>query len=243
MSHVSPASKARLMREMSMLSRDPPPGVAAYAPHPSDMTKIRAQISGPEGSPFEGGVFLLTVSVTARYPFEPPRCRFLTPLYHPNVDSGGRICLDTLKSPPAGSWSPAVSLPSLLLSIRSLMAEPNPDDGLVPEISELYKRSPAEWTREARRRTGLEATVKRLEEAEASLDGECGANDDDGDSKGPNGSNRNGGGNGSSGHARGKSEGNDESSNKSKGNGRSSEGAENVENGKPPKRSKLSSRK
>ncbi|KAL7548195.1 hypothetical protein ACHAWF_011487 [Thalassiosira exigua] len=173
MSHISPATKARLMREMSLLSRDPPPGVAAYAPDPSDVTKLRAQIAGPEGSPFEGGVFLLTVHIAGRYPFEPPRCRFLTPLYHPNVDSGGRICLDTLKSPPAGSWSPAVSLPSLLLSIRSLMAEPNPDDGLVPEISELYKRNPSEWQREARRRTRMEATVEKCEETESSLDREA----------------------------------------------------------------------
>eukprot|EP00984_Skeletonema_dohrnii_P008492 scaffold3126_cov138-Skeletonema_dohrnii-CCMP3373.AAC.5 len=133
---MNPATKARLMREMSLLSKDPPPGIAAYTPNPADMTQIRAQITGPEGSPFEKGVFLLTVHIAGRYPFEPPRCRFLTPLYHPNVDSHGRICLDTLKSPPSGSWSPAVSLPSLLLSIRSLMAEPNPDDGLVPEISE-----------------------------------------------------------------------------------------------------------
>ena len=131
------------------------------------MTQIRAQITGPEGSPFETGVFLLTVHIAGRYPFEPPRCRFLTPLYHPNIDSHGRICLDTLKSPPSGSWSPAVSLPSLLLSIRSLMAEPNPDDGLVPEISELYKRDPAAWTREAERRTKLEATVDKLEELES----------------------------------------------------------------------------
>ena len=164
---MNPATKARLMREMSLLSKDPPPGIAAYPPNPADMTQIRAQITGPEGSPFETGVFLLTVHITARYPFEPPRCRFLTPLYHPNVDSHGRICLDTLKSPPAGSWSPAVSLPSLLLSIRSLMAEPNPDDGLVPEISELYKRNPTQWTKEAERRTKLDATVEKLEQLES----------------------------------------------------------------------------
>ena len=134
------------------------------------MTHIHAQLTGPEGSPFEGGVFLLTVHITGRYPFEPPRCRFLTPLYHPNIDAGGRICLDTLKSPPAGSWSPAVSLPSLLLSIRSLMAEPNPDDGLVPEISDLYNRYPAGWEPEARRRTKLDAPVAKLEEVESALD-------------------------------------------------------------------------
>ena len=171
MSHISPAAKGRLLREMSLVTKDPPPGVAAYTPHPSDMTHIRAQLTGPEGSPFEGGVFLLTVHITGRYPFEPPRCRFLTPLYHPNIDAGGRICLDTLKSPPAGSWSPAVSLPSLLLSIRSLMAEPNPDDGLVPEISDLYKRNPSGWEKEARRRTKVDATVEKLEEVESALDG------------------------------------------------------------------------
>ena len=169
---INPATKARLMREMSLLSVDPPPGIAAYIPNPADMTQIRAQITGPEGSPFEKGVFLLTVHIAGRYPFEPPRCRFLTPLYHPNIDSHGRICLDTLKSPPSGSWRPAVSLPSLLLSIRSLMAEPNPDDGLVPEISELYKRNPAQWTKEAERRTRLEATVEKLEELESTKEDE-----------------------------------------------------------------------
>lgn len=170
MSHIPPAAKARLMREMSLLSNDPPPGVAAYLPDPTDMTCLRAQITGPEDSPFEKGIFLISINITGRYPYEPPRCRFLTPVYHPNVDSGGRICLDTLKSPPAGSWSPAVSLPSLLLSIRSLLAEPNPDDGLVPDISELYKRDPEGWRREARRRTLVDATIRQLEEVEMSLD-------------------------------------------------------------------------
>ena len=66
-----------------------------------------------------------------------------------------------------------MSLPSLLLSIRSLMAEPNPDDGLVPDISELYKRNPDRWREEARRRTEVDATNDRLAEVERSLDREC----------------------------------------------------------------------
>lgn len=169
---LSIPAKTRLSRELSLLNSDPPPGVAAYLPCSSEMSHIRAQITGPEGSPFEGGVFLLSVRATARYPFEPPRVRFLTPLYHPNVDSAGRICLDTLKSPPAGSWSPAVSLPCLLLSVRSLMAEPNPDDGLVPEISDLYKRDPKRWAEEAKRRTNREATADMAAEMERKLDGE-----------------------------------------------------------------------
>mmetsp|Transcript_44360 Transcript_44360/g.53602 ORF Transcript_44360/g.53602 Transcript_44360/m.53602 type:complete len:239 (+) Transcript_44360:95-811(+) len=166
---LSIPAKARLTREISRLNTDPPPGVAAYLPDSSDMSKIHAQITGPPDSPFSSGVFLLTVTITSRYPFEPPRCRFITPIYHPNVDAAGRICLDTLKSPPAGSWSPAVSLPSLLLSIRSLMGEPNPDDGLVPEISDLYKRRPGMWREEATKRTLKDATAAAVAEAERIL--------------------------------------------------------------------------
>lgn len=59
------------------------------------------EITGPEDSPYEGGIFELDVSVTDRYPFEPPKVRFVTPIYHPNIDSTGRICLDLLKMPPA----------------------------------------------------------------------------------------------------------------------------------------------
>jgi len=83
----------------------------------------------------------------------------------------GRICLDTLKSPPAGSWSPAVSLPSLLLSIKTLMGEPNPDDGLEPDISDLYKTNVSKWTMEAKRRANKDATVEKCQELEIKLDG------------------------------------------------------------------------
>ncbi len=56
------------------------------------------------------------------------------------------------------------------------MAEPNPDDGLVPDISELYKRNPTEWHRVAKERTRSEATMEKLEEMESSLDRECSTN-------------------------------------------------------------------
>ena len=163
--------RARLTRELSRLQNDPPPGVAAYAPNAADPSHLRAQINGPPGTPFFGGIYLVSLRFTNRYPFEPPRVRFVTPVHHPNIDSAGRICLDTLKSPPAGSWSPAVSLPSLLTTLRALLSDPNPDDALVPEIADMYKVDVKRFEEEARRVTQKEATAERVAALEAELDG------------------------------------------------------------------------
>lgn len=65
------------------------------------LKSMRLEITGPENSPYEGGIFELDLSITDRYPFEPPKLRFITPIYHPNIDSTGRICLDLLKMPPS----------------------------------------------------------------------------------------------------------------------------------------------
>lgn len=60
--------------------------------------------------------------------------RFVTPVYHPNIDGEGRICLDTLNMPPKGAWRPSLSVATVLASVGLLLADPNPDDGLVTDI-------------------------------------------------------------------------------------------------------------
>ncbi len=103
-------------------------------------------IAGPAQSPYEGGIFKLELFLGSEYPMEPPKVRFLTKLYHPNVDKLGRICLDILKD----KWSPALQIRTVLLSIQALLSAPNPDDPLDNQIADLWKTNCPRATSNAR---------------------------------------------------------------------------------------------
>ena len=84
----------------------------------------------------------ISIPDTERYPFKPPKLRFITPIYHPNVDTRGRICLDILKMPPHGSWKPSINIFSILTGLQVLIAEPNPEDPLMTAFSDRFRPRP-----------------------------------------------------------------------------------------------------
>ncbi|KAK1787045.1 hypothetical protein P4O66_017423 [Electrophorus voltai] len=124
----------RIQKELTDLQRDPPAQCSA-GPVGEDLFHWQATIMGPNDSPYQGGVFFLTIHFPTDYPFKPPKVAFTTKIYHPNINSNGSICLDILRS----QWSPALTVSKVLLSICSLLCDPNPDDPLVPEIAHTYK--------------------------------------------------------------------------------------------------------
>ncbi|CAA0820347.1 ELMO/CED-12 family protein [Striga hermonthica] len=111
-----------------------------------DMFHWQATIMGPQDSPYAGGVFLVTIHFPPDYPFKPPKVAFRTKVFHPNINSNGSICLDILKE----QWSPALTISKVLLSICSLLTDPNPDDPLVPEIAHMYKTDRTKYEQTAR---------------------------------------------------------------------------------------------
>lgn len=139
----------RIRTELDKIQKDPPSNCSA-GPANDDLFKWEATIIGPIDTVYEGGVFKLDILFPERYPFKPPKIKFRTRIYHPNINSSGGICLDILKD----QWSPALTISKILLSICSLLDEPNPDDPLVPEIADeyinnrnVYNDTARTWTR------------------------------------------------------------------------------------------------
>jgi ubiquitin-conjugating enzyme E2 T len=140
-----------------MLYVDPPPGISAWA-REDDMRIVEAVVEGADGTPYAGGRFRLQLSMPQRYPFEPPKVHYVTPIYHPNIDSAGRICLDILNLPPKGAWKPSLNIATVLQSLRLLMAEPNPDDGLMVDITHQYVHDHARFEATAAEHTRKHAS-------------------------------------------------------------------------------------
>lgn len=144
----------RLAHEASCMKTQPPTNCSA-GPKGDKLTVWEGQIIGPSGSPFEGGIFHLSIEFPSDYPFRAPKMKFDTKVYHPNIDqSSGSICLDILKD----QWSPALSTSTVLLSICSLLTDPNPNDPLSPDVARIYKENKLQYELTAREWTKKYAT-------------------------------------------------------------------------------------
>jgi ubiquitin-conjugating enzyme E2 N len=138
----------RIIKETQKLKKDPISGISAeaFSDNPRYFNVI---ISGPKDSPYEGGKFHLQLYLPEEYPMVPPKCIFMTKIYHPNIDFLGRICLDILKK----NWSPALQIRAVLLSIQSLLNEPNTADPLNEKVNDHWlkdrkdaEKTAKEWT-------------------------------------------------------------------------------------------------
>lgn len=139
----------RIKKEIEKMSKNPVPGIMATY-HKENPRYFDIVLNGPKDSPFDKGVFKLEMFLPDDYPMVPPKVRFLTKIYHPNIDRLGRICLDILKD----KWSPALQIDKVCLSIQLLLSSPNPDDPLDNNVANVWKtnlvqakKTAAEWTK------------------------------------------------------------------------------------------------
>lgn len=139
------------MRQLAEIDANPIDGICVY---PSDdLSELRFDLDGPEGTPFSEGRFHVALLFDESYPEVPPKGFFRTKIFHPNVSDRGDICVNALKK----DWSAQLGLRHVLLVIRCLLVEPNPESALNEEAGRLLLEDYADYERKARMLTGVHA--------------------------------------------------------------------------------------
>lgn len=169
----TPSPERRLLQELSNVARAMSPDHELHPAYNISYTVLHdnlreglATIAGPAGTIFQGGVFFLHVVIPTRYPFLPPKIRFLTEMYHPNISSDGEICVDFLDD----SWSNVITIEAALLMISSLLDSPCCEDPLNPDIANEYLNDRRRYEETVRSYIAQYATGAPPEIPEASWD-------------------------------------------------------------------------
>jgi ubiquitin-conjugating enzyme E2 D/E len=138
-------SQRRISSELGRLKSEPDSRISAD-PIADELFHLRGTIQGPDGTPYEGGLFVVDMRLPYDYPLKPPECVFSTKIHHPNVSPRGEICLDILK----GDWNPGQSIAKVLNALLALLRSPDTDNALHPEVACQYMNDRATFDRIAR---------------------------------------------------------------------------------------------
>ncbi|KAM9128117.1 ubiquitin-conjugating enzyme E2 G2 isoform 2-T2 [Pangshura tecta] len=131
---------------------------AAHGGHGAQAADGRVQ-AGPEDTCFEYGVFPAILSFPLDYPLSPPKMRFTCEMFHPNIYPDGRVCISILHAPgddPMGyessaeRWSPVQSVEKILLSVVSMLAEPNDESGANVDASKMWREDREQFNKIAK---------------------------------------------------------------------------------------------
>ncbi|KAM8934119.1 ubiquitin-conjugating enzyme E2 G2 [Pelodytes ibericus] len=144
---------------ISELTLNPPEGIVAGPINEENFFEWEALIMGPEDTCFECGVFPAILSFPLDYPLSPPKMRFTCEMFHPNIYPDGRVCISILHAPgddPMGyessaeRWSPVQSVEKILLSVVSMLAEPNDESGANVDASKMWREDREQFNNIAR---------------------------------------------------------------------------------------------
>ncbi|KAH3765521.1 ubiquitin-conjugating enzyme [Pelomyxa schiedti] len=124
----------RLLSEYKKVTEDPPPGVTAGPIDEANLFVWEALVMGPPDTLYSDGVFRALLTFPQDYPLNPPKMKFTTPMWHPNIYPNGEVCISILHPPgddpnhyetSIERWTPVQSVEKILLSVISMLADPN----------------------------------------------------------------------------------------------------------------------
>ena len=145
MSNITSSAIKRLKRDFRILQVETKKkGCMVMAtPEGDNLFQWKGVIFGPVDTPWEGGTFDLTLTFSHEYPNKPPKVKFISKLFHPNIYTSGDICLDILQN----NWSPIYDISAVLTSIQSLLSDPNPNSPANTEAAKLFSENRREYNR------------------------------------------------------------------------------------------------
>ena len=134
----------RLTRELAKLKEEKIDGIEIL--DPDNLNVWNAIVTGPTDTPYANFKFNMQIKFNSEYPVKPPSVKFVSPMYHPNVYRDGKICVDILQ----GEWSPAQNVRTILVSIRSLLMDPNPNSPANRDAAIIFKSSLEDYNKKVK---------------------------------------------------------------------------------------------
>lgn len=122
--------------------------------------KWRVAIIGPQKTPYDGGIFPALLEFPQEFPDLPPKMKFLCPMFHPNISENGDVCISILHPPGEDQyeyedrserWLPIQSVESILISVISMLSDPNCESPANFEAARVYRNDRREYMRRVRR--------------------------------------------------------------------------------------------
>merc|ERR1712216_889245 len=166
--NVAPNVIKKLLKDIREFEKEKPEGITLTL-NEDNIADIQATMTGPESTPYEGGVFRVKLVLGPDFPQAAPRGYFLTKIFHPNIAPNGDICVNTLKR----DWKPDTTLKKILMVIRCLLIEPGPDSALNEEAAVLMQEDFEAYSKRARLMTKVHALGAAEPAAEAPVEAEA----------------------------------------------------------------------
>lgn len=153
----------RLIQEIKELTEKPPEGIVVLL-NEDNVSDIQAELEGPAGTPYEGGLFRMKMVIPTDFPNTAPKGYFITKIFHPNIrQPSGEICVNTLKK----DWQPTHGLRHILMVIRCLLIEPFPESALNEDAAKMLLEEYDEYFKRAKMLTGIHAKNEKRAMANA----------------------------------------------------------------------------
>ncbi|KAJ1472186.1 ubiquitin-conjugating enzyme/RWD-like protein [Baffinella frigidus] len=143
--NISSSVLNRLIKEVKEYTKTPVQDIALLI-NEENFTDLRAELRGPAETPYEGGAFQMKLVFGPDFPSAPPKGFFITPIFHPNVAKNGEICVNTLKK----DWKSDCKLSHILMVVRCLLIEPNPESALNEEAGRMFMEDYQSYSQRAR---------------------------------------------------------------------------------------------